>query len=205
MIASHCSSRGSKNGGAGEGLPRFVAGAATPDRIPPPTIPEVAFAGKSNVGKSSLLNRLCGRKGLARVSKTPGRTQQLNFFLFDERLMLVDLPGYGFARVPLEVKANWKMLVEGYLTNRRTLRAVVVIVDVRRGIGHDDAQLLDFLDARGIRSILVATKLDKVKRGERRRLLEAVRSASGGRTVIAFSAVSGEGIDDLRAAIKASR
>ena len=138
------------------------------DRLPPPTLPEVAFAGRSNVGKSSLLNRLVGRRGLARVSKTPGRTQQINFFAVDERLLLVDLPGYGFARVPLAVKEQWRGLVEGYLRAGGTLRGVVVLVDVRRGVEPDD-------DAAARRSsrrtaspaLLVATKIDKLGRGER--------------------------------------
>src|SRR5512135_392225 len=102
---------------------RFLAGATDPEHLPRLNHPEIAFAGRSNVGKSSLLNRLVGHRKLARVSKTPGRTQQINFFLIDERLTFVDLPGYGFARVPLHVKEEWKMLVEDYLVHRDTLRA----------------------------------------------------------------------------------
>jgi GTP-binding protein len=148
---------------------RFLAGAADPAHIPKLSYPEIAFAGRSNVGKSSLLNRLVGQRKLARVSKTPGRTQQINFFLIDERLVFVDLPGYGFARVPAHVQQEWKHLVETYVSTRRKLRAVAVIVDLRRGVEADDAQLLAYLHAHGIRAILVATKADKLAYGARQR------------------------------------
>lgn len=182
----------------------FVAGAARLDRLPPPRQPEVALAGRSNVGKSSLLNRLVGRRALARVSKTPGRTQQINFFAVDERLLLVDLPGYGFARVPLAVKAEWQRLVEGYLRGARPLRGVLVLVDVRRGLQAEDAQLLDYLAALGVPACVVATKVDKLGRGERRAALaRLVVAATGGRAAIAFSAVSGEGADAVWDVIEA--
>jgi GTP-binding protein len=180
----------------------FVAGAATPARLPPARLPEIAFAGRSNVGKSSLLNRLVGRRGLARVSKTPGRTQQINFFALDDRLLFVDLPGYGFARVPLAVKAAWQSLVEAYLVGRRTLRGVVLLVDARRGIEADDQQLLDFLAAHGIASLLVATKVDKLGRGARTRALSALRAARPGDAAIPFSAETGEGRVAVWAAIE---
>jgi len=179
----------------------FVAGAARVDRLPPPALPEIAFAGRSNVGKSALLNRVLGRRGLARVSKTPGRTQQINFFAVDERLLFVDLPGYGFARVPLVVKEQWRRLVEGYLTRRRTLRAVVVLVDVRRGIGPEDARLLDFLAAHDLPAILVATKVDKLARGPRLRRLAEITAQRRGAPVIGFSAVTGDGAAELWAAL----
>jgi GTP-binding protein len=172
----------------------FVAGAATLDRLPPPRQPEVAFAGRSNVGKSSLLNRLVGRRALARVSKTPGRTQQINFFAVGDRLLLVDLPGYGFARVPLSVKAQWQQLVEGYLRGPRPLRGVLVLVDVRRGLQPDDQQLLEFLAAIGARAAVIATKVDKLGRGARAAALARI-GTPGGRPPIAFSALTGEGTD----------
>jgi GTP-binding protein len=178
---------------------RFLAGATDPAQLPKPRYPEIAFAGRSNVGKSSLLNRLVGQRRLARVSKTPGRTQQINFFLIDERLTFVDLPGYGFARVPRHVQQQWKGLVEGYLSTRRTLRAVAVIVDLRRGVEPEDAQLLDYLHAHRIPAILVATKADKLGYGERRRRAREVadglshRAAAG----VVCSAASGEGIEHL--------
>ena len=119
--------------------------------------PEIAFAGRSNVGKSSLLNRLVGHHGLARVSKTPGRTQQINFFSIDDQLTFVDLPGYGFARVPAHVQQQWKDLVEGYLTRRPNLIAVAVIVDLRRGVESDDNQLIAYLHAQRVPVLLIAT------------------------------------------------
>ena len=178
------------------GQSAFVAGAATLDRLPPPRQPEVAFAGRSNVGKSSLLNRLVGRRALARVSKTPGRTQQINFFAIDDRLLLVDLPGYGFARVPLAVKDEWRHLVEGYLRAERPLRGVLVLVDIRRGVLPEDEQLLAFLAALGVPTGVVATKVDKLNRGERTvALARLATAAAGGRAPVGFSAVSGEGAD----------
>jgi GTP-binding protein len=179
----------------------FCAGAAQVARLPPPTLPEIALAGRSNVGKSALLNRLVGRRALARVGRTPGRTQQINFFSIDERLMLVDLPGYGFARVPLALKEQWRVLVEAYLTTRRTLRAVMVLIDVRRGIEADDARLLDFLAARGLATALVATKVDKLARGARLRQLAEIVAQCPDRPLIGFSAVSGEGVEELWSAI----
>lgn len=170
----------------------FVAGAATIDRIPPATLPEVAFAGRSNVGKSSLLNRLVGRRGLARVSKTPGRTQQINFFTVGDDLTLVDLPGYGFARVPLAVKEEWRRLVEHYLMRREALRGVVLLIDARRGVTEDDQALLDFLAASGVAARLVATKIDRLKRHERVALERRL-----GSDAILFSSTTGEGVEAL--------
>ncbi len=176
---------------------RFVAGAAELARLPALRQPEIAFAGRSNVGKSSLLNRLVGHHGLARVSKTPGRTQQINFFLIDERLTFVDLPGYGFARVPLPVKEQWKQLVEAYLGRRPNLRAVVVIVDLRRGVQDDDAALLASLRAQDLPAIVAATKADKLARGEQKRRAQEIAEAVPGACVVITSATSGEGIDRL--------
>jgi len=176
---------------------RFVAGAATPDRFPPESFPEVAFVGRSNVGKSALLNRLVGRHGLARVSKTPGRTQQLNFFSINERLLLVDLPGYGFARVPLAVRDQWRGLVESYLTARSPLCGVVVIVDIRRGLEEADHQLLEFLEVHGVVSLIVVTKIDKLKRGKRLQQMQLVKKQRPGVPMIFFSAVTGEGTAEL--------
>jgi GTP-binding protein len=177
----------------------FVAGAAAAARIPRLSHPEIAFAGRSNVGKSSLLNRLVGQHKLARVSKTPGRTQQINFFLIDERLTFVDLPGYGFARVPLPVREQWKQLVESYLSTRRNLRAVVVIVDLRRGVQEEDAQLLNYLHVQGIPAILVATKADKLAYGARQRRVREVTEGLDQpiAALVVCSAESGDGIDEL--------
>jgi GTP-binding protein len=175
----------------------FVAGAEAPARFPAATLPEIAFAGRSNAGKSALLNRLLGRRGLARVSKTPGRTQQINFFRVEERFLFVDLPGYGFARVPETVQRGWRRLVEGYLTARRDLRTVVLIVDVRRGLEADDLLLTEFLDAHGIPIVLAVNKIDKLSRGERSRHLASLRAARPRSPAVAVSARTGEGVDEL--------
>ena len=172
------------------------AGAVTPGGKPPVrTLPEVAFAGRSNVGKSSLINRLTRTKGLARTSGTPGRTQQINFFVGPQNLVFADLPGYGFARAPTPVRQSWRPLVEGYLLDRELLRAVVVIIDSRRGVGESDDQLFDFLAAHGIASLAVLSKIDKLKQGDRVRLLRGLRGPLEG--AIPFSIVSGEGERDL--------
>jgi GTP-binding protein len=179
----------------------FTVGASRPGNLPPLRRPEIALAGRSNVGKSSLLNRLVQRSGMARVSKTPGRTQQINFFLIDDEWSLVDLPGYGFARVPLHVRESWQDLVEAFLL-RATLRGVVVIVDLRRGIQADDAALLDFLARSGVRSCIAATKADKVPRGRRQQQIGAVQQARPEAELVVCSAATGEGVADLAARMR---
>jgi GTP-binding protein len=177
----------------------FLWGAADPMQLPKHDLPEIAFAGKSNVGKSSLLNRLSGRHALARVSKTPGRTQQLNFFDLNGELVFVDLPGYGFARVPDAVREQWKSLVEGYLSRRRQLRGVVIIVDVRRGVEDDDRQLIAYLWSQGTPVVLAVTKIDKLGRGEKQKRLRdlALTPLPGVGALVGFSSTSGEGVVDL--------
>ncbi len=147
---------------------QFITSAVEPGGYPDPGPPEVAFAGRSNVGKSSLINCLTRRKKLVKVSQTPGRTQQINFFDLNQgELYLVDLPGYGFAKVPKVMKASWKQMVESYLETRSTLRAVVVILDIRREPTGDDIMLLDYLKARGIPVIICVTKADKFSNNKR--------------------------------------
>lgn len=180
---------------------RFLAGAAQPNAWPRPGLPEVAIAGRSNVGKSTLLNRLVGRKALARVSKTPGRTQQINFFEVDRRLVLVDLPGYGFARVPQSVRASWKTLVESYLCERRVLRGVALLVDLRRGLESDDAELITFLQTRGLPLLLVATKADKVPRGRRKPLVDQLRRQAAPVEPLICSGATGEGVPEVWKAV----
>lgn len=183
---------------------RFVGAAAAPGSEPPPRLPEVALAGRSNVGKSSLLNRLVGRRGLARVSGTPGRTRQINFFEVDGRWTLVDLPGYGFAVGPEAERRAWGPLVEGYLRTRATLRGVVVIVDVRRGLEADERELLDFLAAVGRRAAVAATKLDTLGRGAARTALDALRrGVDPALPLVGFSARTGEGREALRRVVDA--
>jgi len=177
---------------------RFLGAAARPGGEPPAGLPEVAIAGRSNVGKSSLLNRLVGRRGLARTSATPGRTRQLNFFVVNERFVLADLPGYGFAVGPERERVAWGPLVEGYLRRRPTLRGVVLIVDVRRGLEAEEEQVLAFVAAVALPAAVVATKLDKLARSAARAALERIAAQmTGGVPVVGFSARSGEGRDAL--------
>jgi GTP-binding protein len=170
---------------------------------PEPGLPEVAFAGRSNVGKSSLINRLVNRKKLARVSNTPGRTREINFFDVNGEFILADLPGYGFARVSKEARAAWRPLIEGYLTGTPTLKGVVQLLDARRHPSDDDLQMLDFLAGLGTPTIVVATKVDKLKPAERAARVEALAREAGIELdqVIPFSAETGEGRDDLAGAI----
>ena len=142
----------------------FITSAVNTMQYPPDTLPEVAFAGRSNVGKSSLINTLVNRKSLVKTSGRPGRTQTLNFFLINKQYRFVDLPGYGFAEVPLSVRAGWKGMVEGYLGARRSLRLVVLILDIRRVPGPDDASLMRWLEAAGKPFLAVLTKADKLSR-----------------------------------------
>jgi len=172
---------------------------------PEPTMPEVAFAGRSNVGKSSLLNRLVQRKKLARVSNTPGRTREVNFFKVNDRFVLVDLPGYGYARVSKERRAEWRPLIEGYVRTSPELRGIVELLDARHDPTDDDLKMLDFLGEVGVPTIVVLTKMDKLAPAERK-VRPTERAAQLGLDtdqVIPFSAVTGEGRDALAEAIEA--
>lgn len=146
----------------------FLKSAFRESDYPPPDKPEIAFAGRSNVGKSSLINVLVNRKGIAKTSSSPGRTQAINFFCLEDRIYLVDLPGYGFARVPLHVKKSWGHMVETYLRKRSNLRAVVVILDIRRDVSIGDMDLLNWLNTYGTEAIVVVTKGDKLSRNKSR-------------------------------------
>jgi GTP-binding protein len=170
---------------------------------PDASLPEVAFAGRSNVGKSSLINKLVHRKKLARVSNTPGRTREINFFEVNGEFVLADLPGYGYARVSKERKAAWRPLIEEYLKRSSALRGVVQLLDARRTPSDDDLRMLDFLATVGTPTIVVATKVDKLLRAERAPRIEALAREAGVDVdqVIAFSAVNGEGRDELAEAI----
>ena len=165
--------------------------------------PEVAFAGRSNVGKSSLLNRLVRRKRFARVSNTPGRTREVNFFLVNDRFVLVDLPGYGYARISKERRAEWKPLIEGYLRSSGELRGIVQLLDVRHDPTVDDQQMLDFLASLGIPTLFALTKVDKLTASQRNARIQTLVDALGvaGDQVIPFSAVTGEGRDELAEAV----
>jgi GTP-binding protein len=158
-------------------------------------LPEFAFAGRSNVGKSTLINRLTHSPGLARTSSTPGRTQQINFFLLPERMVFADLPGYGFARVPVAIRATWKPLLERYFESRETLRGIVVIIDARRGLGSEDELLLEFAAGCERPAIVVANKIDKLRQGERARLQRDLAARLP--DVVPFSGTTGEGEREL--------
>jgi GTP-binding protein len=170
---------------------------------PDSRLPEVAFAGRSNVGKSSLINRLVNRKKLARVSNTPGRTREINFFRVNDDFVLVDLPGYGYAQISKERRAAWKPLIEGYLRGSPQLRGIVQLLDARHDPTRDDLQLLEFLADLGVPTIIVATKTDKLP-GARiaERVRELARAAGvSEEQVIPFSATTGAGRAELAEAI----
>ena len=170
---------------------------------PPPRLPEVAFAGRSNVGKSSLINRLLNRKKAARVSNTPGRTREINFFEVNGQFVLADLPGYGYARISKEQRAAWRPLIEGFLRNNPLLRGVVQLLDARHPPSDDDLQMLDFLASVGTPTLVVATKIDKLKPAERAARVEGLAREAGVDVdqIIPFSAITGDGRDELAKAI----
>jgi GTP-binding protein len=178
----------------------MVGSAGKLDRLPEPSLPEVAFAGRSNVGKSSLLGALTGTRRLYKTSKTPGRTRTIvhtEARLEDgTRLYLVDLPGYGYAKVAKAAKDAWGRLMEAYLGDRPTLHLVVLLVDLRRGPEDEEADLLEFLAAAGVPAMLAATKIDKVKKSERKLALERLRRDTGV-NVIGVSATKRVGVDAL--------
>jgi GTP-binding protein len=187
---------------------RFVAGSDRIEALPPVGLPEIAFAGRSNVGKSSLVNALTGRTTLARVSHTPGRTQQLNFFELGGRLMLVDMPGFGFARVAKKKIKDWTGLIERYLRGRPSLRRVCLLIDARHGAMANDCAFMERLDAAAVSYQAVMTKADEVKPAElERRILalgaELAKHAAAHPEIIATSAHAGAGIPELRAALAA--
>ncbi len=184
----------------------FAAGADSHERVPPPTLPEIAFAGRSNVGKSSLVNALTGRKTLARVSHTPGRTQQINFFDLGGRLMLVDLPGYGYAEVSKGKKRNWGVLIKDYLRGRPSLRCVYVLVDSRHGLKGLDREIMKLLDESAVAYRIVLTKTDETKAADLEtvvaRTAETLKSHTAAFPFLfTTSSRKGDGIEALRAEI----
>jgi GTP-binding protein len=177
----------------------YMTSATKTSNYPEENLPEIAFAGRSNVGKSSMINKLLNRKSLVRTSSTPGRTQMLNFFNINEEFLLVDLPGYGFAKVPLSVKTAWGPMIRTYLQERQSLAAVVMLYDIRRTPRAEDLQLLDWLEEFGVPTIPVVTKIDKINRSQRQKHLKEIAEVTGidpGEFTL-FSALTREGFDDL--------
>ena len=174
----------------------FITSAVKPPQYPPADMPEIAFAGRSNVGKSSLINKLVNRRRLVKTSGTPGRTQLINFFDINRAFRFVDLPGYGYAKVPVGVRRQWGPMIETYLTRRRSLRGLILIVDIRRTPGVGEENLLRWLDHHGIACRIVATKADKLSRNRQVRPLRqiAARLALADGALTLFSAKSGLGL-----------
>jgi GTP-binding protein len=184
----------------------FVKGVVAMPGLPPADRLEVCFAGRSNVGKSSLINALTGRKTLARASNTPGRTQEINYFALGEERYLVDLPGYGFAEAPVAVVAKWQALLRQYLSGRATLRRAFVLIDARHGIKAVDEEILKLLDRSAVTFQAVLTKVDKISRTEREAVIEQVKGALAKHPaaypeIVVTSSEKGEGIETLRALI----
>ncbi|MDE3060596.1 MAG: YihA family ribosome biogenesis GTP-binding protein [Pseudomonadota bacterium] len=181
---------------------QFIAGAASIESLPPIGQPEIAFIGRSNAGKSSLINALIGQKSLVRTSKHPGHTQQLNFFLLGERLMLVDMPGYGFAKVSKQKKGEWDGLIRHYLCGRPTLRRACVLVDARRGVLPVDEEFMELLDEAAVSFQIVLTKADTLKPQELSNILQSVNKTieshpAAHPLAVATSALTGLGMETL--------
>ena len=179
----------------------FEMAAGISSQLPASTVPEVAFSGRSNVGKSSLINRLVNRKTLARTSATPGKTATINFYRLDT-MRMVDLPGYGYAKVSDSERRRWSELIEGYFDDDRDMRLVLQLWDMRHDPSKDDYQMLEYMVERGIPFVIVLTKSDKLNKSERAKRLaafDAILADLEGVTVIPFSSVNGEGADEIRA------
>ena len=188
------------------GQSEFVKGVVAMNGLPAPDRLEVCFAGRSNVGKSSLINALTGTKGLARASNTPGRTQEINFFTQGPELYLVDLPGYGYANAPVKVVEKWQRLLKQYLSGRQTLRRAFVLIDSRHGVKAVDAEIMKLLDSSAVTFQCVMTKADKVKANDRQKVLDQVRGALSKHPaaypeIVLTSSEKGDGIPTLRSII----
>ncbi len=186
----------------------FIWGTGSIDSLPPQTLPEIAFVGRSNVGKSSLVNALTGRKTLARVSQTPGRTRELNFFNLGGRLTLVDLPGYGYAKASKTLAADWQTLIFSYLSGRASLARVMLLIDSRRGLMDTDLAVMELLDRAAVSYLLVLTKTDELKKGALEAVTAAVKEEARTHTAAlaemhATSSLKGDGLAGLRMSIAA--
>jgi len=188
------------------GETEFVKGVVAMSGLPPADRLEVCFAGRSNVGKSTLINALTGRKGLARASNTPGRTQEINYFTAGDGHYLVDLPGYGYANAPLQVVEKWQKLLKQYLSGRQTLRRAFVLIDARHGVKKVDEEIMSLLDSAAVTFQCVLTKADKVKAADREQVLDQTRTALSKHPaafpeIVLTSSEKGDGIATLRAII----
>jgi GTP-binding protein len=182
----------------------FVTSAARPEEFPPPRLPEIAVVGRSNVGKSSLINAVTGKPNLARTSRTPGRTRLVNWFEIDGAFHLVDLPGYGYAEVSREMRESWRPLIEGYLSERTVLAGVLLLVDIRRGAQDEELDFTAWLAERGTPFVTALTKADKLAKNKRMLEVAKAKRAMGlARDPIAVSVQSGEGLEALWRAIGA--
>jgi len=182
----------------------FVISAVGPKQYPTDGLPEIALVGRSNVGKSSLLNKLMNRKSLARISSRPGKTQTLNYFLVNKKLYLVDFPGYGYAKVAKSIKEQWGKMIETYLAKREELKFVVQLVDIRHAPSKDDVMMYDWCKQIGLPTVVVATKADKIARGRWQQHTKVIRNdlqMREGDTLVIFSSETGQGRDELWAEI----
>lgn len=169
-------------------------------KLPENTLPEIAFAGKSNVGKSSLINALMNRKSYARISATPGKTQTINFYNINEELYLVDLPGYGYAKVSEQEKIKWGQLIERYLHGSKQLKVVFLLIDIRHKPSGNDKMMYEWIVSQGFNPVIIATKLDKIKRSQKDKQIKIVKEGLGvlpGTVVIPFSSVTKQGRDEI--------
>ncbi len=169
-------------------------------KLPKNDLPEIAFAGRSNVGKSSLINAILNRKSLARTSSSPGKTQTINFYEINEEFFLVDLPGYGYAKANEEVKAQWGKMIERYLTGSKSLKGIFLLVDIRHEPTANDCLMYDFIVKSGLKPIIIANKLDKINRSQREKNIKIIKEklkVSKDTLVIPFSALSKEGREDI--------
>lgn len=183
----------------------FVVSAVSPAQYPQDGLPEIALAGRSNVGKSSLINRVLGRRNLARTGNTPGKTRSLNFYRVNDAWYFVDLPGYGYAKVSKQVKASWGELMDTYFSARAVLRAVIHIVDIRHEPSAQDQEMFNFLNCMNIPTLLVATKADKIARGQWAKHLAVIAKTldiPDWRLILPFSAQDGTGVDELRRSLQ---
>jgi GTP-binding protein len=182
----------------------FVISATRPGNYPPKNLPEIAFAGRSNVGKSTLINKLVNRKHLVKTSSTPGRTQLLNFFNINDAFVFVDLPGYGYARVPERVKKDWGKMIETFLSTRSTLRGVVLILDIRRNPGEEENNFIAWLHQQEIPTALILTKADKLSKTKQKKQVQAIEKALSvdPEELICFSAKTRQGLESVWKAIE---